>query len=303
MKVDYDKEYIPLNLTYCEKKTNENTAKSISVNSLGILDSSTEAYIQGKASKSDSSSALLADINPEKNYWQNRNKSYNEKLNSDPQNINLWLEFVNFQDEAIPHIFAIETDEGKSKKTNSKLLNERKISLLDSAINKNIRSLDLNLKRLYLGQNIWPESRLKLEWDKLVNNFPNNPDVWFHYLIFHQTYFPMFHTSKVVQFYAKCNERLTQMEQGTFLSHKPPENVGFVLIDVATQLAYVWYQGGYMERSIALFQALIEFNLFRPSYLQKKEIDFSSKLDLFEAFWDSKAPRWVKSSFIIFFKL
>lgn len=286
------KEYIPLHLSYEEEKEVEIKSKTLStMQSLNILDPSTEDYILGRSKTSVQEESPSQEMNPERMYWQNQIKSYNERLAKEPKNVTLWLEFVDIQDRAISHIMEMDNSKGNVKGKSYKLLVERKISVLETAITKNIRSLQLQLKRLQLGENIWDDKKMQLEWDKLAANFPNDLNMWYRYLIFHQTYFSAFHLDRVVRAFAKCSDRLRQMQQGTFLSHKPPENIGHALIDVATQLAYAWYQGGHMERSIALFQALIELNLFCPDQLKHKNIQEKSKLALFEAFWDSKAPR------------
>lgn len=45
-----------------------------------------------------------------------------------------------------------------------------------------------------------------------------------------------------------------------------------------------------MERAIAAYQALIEFNLFSPiDYKNKK---FYDRIDFFKEFWDSEVPRF-----------
>jgi hypothetical protein len=45
-----------------------------------------------------------------------------------------------------------------------------------------------------------------------------------------------------------------------------------------------------VERSVACFQALIEFNLFCPAEYLKYSL--SQKLKKFEVFWDSEMPRF-----------
>ena len=216
-------------------------------------------------------------------------------MTKDPSNITLWLEFVRFQDKAFVYLFPSidEKQEGKKIKKNSLALAERKISILDSAIKKNSRALELQYERLEIGKEVWDDKQLKQEWGKLIFNFPNSIEVWHNYLFFMITHFATFKLSSVVQAFNKCTEKLKQMQSGACLTHCPAEKIGQCLVDVAAQLACVWYQAGYIERSIALFQALIEINVFAPEKIKKSNFSFSDKLALFESFWDSRVPRFV----------
>lgn len=292
-------EYIPLDLTYAEEAKLKLSSQPSDMNPLGIYDSATEYYLQGlDCSAQDEPFQNTQDI--EQEYWHNKSCEYNERLSREPSNIPLWLEFVRFQDDAYFILFQNEDSSGqdykKRSKKNQRALAERKISILDSAIKKNPRSLEVNYERLEIGQDIWDDKKLKQEWDKLIFNFPNNMSVWHHYLVFTQTHITSFNLPWAVKMSSRCTERLRQMQNGTFLTHVPPANLGHYLVDVAVQLARVWRQGGYMERGVALFQALVELNIFAPKHVQSPDITLEAKLALFEPFWDSRAPRLVKLS-------
>nr|XP_045612142.1 nuclear exosome regulator NRDE2-like isoform X3 [Procambarus clarkii] len=286
--------YIPLGLTYAEEAKLKNAGQQSEVNPLGIYDSATEHYLlgigTGKQEESQSSHKI------EYEYWHKKAKLYNERLGKEPSNIPLWLEFVRFQDDAYIYLFqgtdSNNKDSKKKHKRNLKALAERKISILDSAIKKNFRSVELQFQRLEIGKDIWDDKKLKQEWGTLIFNFPNKIKVWHQYLIFMKTHFTSFNLSAVVQTFAKCTERLQQMHSGVFLTHSPPPDLGKCLVDIAVQLAHVWRQGGYMERSIALCQALVELNLYSPKYLCTKDTPVEAKIAVFEAFWDSRAPRF-----------
>ncbi|KAK8724932.1 hypothetical protein OTU49_010986, partial [Cherax quadricarinatus] len=287
--------YIPVELTYAEEARAKNTTQHSEVNPLGIHDSTTQQYLMGlgnvRQEESQQSSQKI-----EYEYWQNHSKKYNERLGKEPGNVPLWLEFVRFQDEAYLYLFqgtdSNNKDSKKKHKRNRKALAERKISILDSAIKKNFRSLELQFERLEIGKDIWDDKKLKQEWGTLIFNFPNKIKVWHQYLIFMKTHFTSFNLSVVVQTFAKCTERLQQMHSGVFLTHSPPPDLGRCLVDIAVQLAQIWRQGGHMERSIALFQALVELNFFSPKHLCTKDTPVEARLALFEAFWDSRAPRF-----------
>ena len=110
-----------------------------------------------------------------------RSKEFNEKLAANPKDEKLWMSFVEFQDEAYVHLFneeKLSKIQDKSSKATNKALIERKISLLDSAIQKNPHSIDLQCERLRIGEHIWENEELSKQWGTLVYNFPNNMEVW-----------------------------------------------------------------------------------------------------------------------------
>ncbi|XP_050685955.1 nuclear exosome regulator NRDE2-like isoform X2 [Eriocheir sinensis] len=288
--------YVPLNLTHAEetkiKGSQVRSFQGSEANPLGIYDSKTEQYITGKGGL-DIEDSVETCQDAEYEMWQSKAKQYNERLGKEPYNVSLWLEFVRFQDDSYKTLYQGENsaDERKHKVT-QKALAERKIAILDSAIKKNIRSLELYFERLEIGKDLWGDKKLKQEWDALVFNFPNKVSVWHQYLANVQTHFTSFGLSSAVRMFGKCSERLQQMRDGVFMTHAPPQDIGKCLVDVATQLAHLWRQGGHMERSVALFQALVELNLFSPNHCSAKDVPLEAKLALLEPFWDSRAPRF-----------
>lgn len=291
-------DYIPLQPTYAEAAKMTKSINSSEINPLGIHDYVTEQYLSGIGSINDEES-VQSSQEIESEYWKKQSKEYNEKLGKQSSNVSLWLEFVRFQDRAYRYLFqesVSDKNDTKKSRKNLKALAERKMSILDTAIKKNIRSLDLQFERLEIGQDIWDDKKLKQEWDTVIFNFPNRMRVWHQYIIFMQTHFTSFHLSSVVKTFARCTERLQQMKHGEFLTHSPPPDLGKCIVDVTVQLAHVWRQGGHIEKSIALFQALLELNLFSPKHAGAANTPLEARLVLFEAFWDSRAPRYAYRS-------
>lgn len=287
--------YMPLSLTYAEE-AKVKSAPASAVNSLGIYDSKTEEYISGTGGLTLEDN-IETHQDAEYEMWQSNAKRYNERLGKEPHNIALWLEFVRFQDNSYKVLYRGDDGnnkdgEGKKHKLTQKALAERKVSILDTAIKKNMRNLELCFERLEIGKDLWDDKKLKQEWDTLVFSFPNKISVWHKYLAYVQTHFTSFSLASAVRTFGKCTEKLQQMRDGVFLTHAAPQDIGRCLVDVSIQVAHVWRQGGYMERSIALFQALVELNLFCPKHSRAKDVTLEAKLALLEPFWDSRAARF-----------
>ncbi|KAK7074930.1 hypothetical protein SK128_027587 [Halocaridina rubra] len=277
--------YISLELSYIEvsdMKSERNSEK--------VSDSVSDTFVNEDDNVDNEKGDSL-----EYKFWQDKSKVYNQRLGKEPGNITLWIEFVRFQDKSFRYLFKTDDDKEnaqKRKKVSLKALAERKISILDSAIKKNPRSLELQYERLVIGQDLWDDKKLKQEWGTLLFNFPNKINVWHQYLAFMETHFTSYNLSNVVNAFSKCTEKLLQIKNGTFITHSPPSDIGMSLVDITLQLAYVWKQAGYVERSVALFQALVELNLFPPSHVVGRSISLEDTLALFEPFWDSRAPRF-----------
>ena len=57
------------------------------------------------------------------------------------------------------------------------------------------------------------------EWKQLTFNHPNNPDVWWHYLLFLQSNLGSFSVSTVVKAHGKCLSTFESIRNGTLKSH------------------------------------------------------------------------------------
>ena len=69
---------------------------------------------------------------------QLKTRDFNRKLQVEKENINLWLDFVDFQDE----VFAEQVEKAENGKNISvKTLNERKIAILERALDENQEKL------------------------------------------------------------------------------------------------------------------------------------------------------------------
>ena len=62
------------------------------------------------------------------------------------------------------------------------------------------------------------------------------------------------------------------------------------IVNNTIKVANLWARAGYRERSIALFQATIELNLFSPKFPGSYSLE--DRLATFEPFWDSGVPRF-----------
>ncbi|XP_022250618.1 protein NRDE2 homolog isoform X2 [Limulus polyphemus] len=293
------KDYVPLSLSVNEQgfsKLNSINSKEYNCfNPLGVYDSSTVLYLQGKGKESEvgSSSSLKP---TEKQWLYQKTEEFNKYLTEHPGDEQKWLDFIDFQDIAAAAMFEnhtlSSTELEKSKRKNQNLMvTEKKLAILESALKSNPCSIRLAVSRLELGQNIWEIEKLLQEWKQLIFHNPNSSYLCQRYITFVQTQLSYFTVSKTVKVYSHCLMTLNKILEGIFVSHTAPEDLEENMLDIFYHFCSFLHQCGQTERAVASFQALVEFNMYTPKSLTLKA-SLSDWIVLFEPFWDSGSPRF-----------
>lgn len=129
--------------------------------------------------------------------------------------------FFLVEDEVIrsPGLYAIEEGEQEKRRKSLKLLLEKKLAVLERAIESNPSSVELKLAKLQLCAEFWEPPALVKEWQKLIFLHPNNAALWQKYLLFCQSQFSTFSVSKIHSLYGKCLSTLSAVKDGSVLSH------------------------------------------------------------------------------------
>ena len=204
--------------------------RNVVTNPLGIYDAATERYLEGKPSVKQTAKQIT-NTDHEQDTTDDfsggrilsRTAEYNKHLQEHPNDIDKWLEFVDFQDEAITDDInqpASNPEGATHKKKPSRLvLLEIKSAILEQAVKKNPACVGLKVRQLGLWGDQWEAGRVDQEWEQLVFAHPNDPRVWWERLAFLQTSVSLFSVSRVTKAYAKCLGTLSAIRDGTFKSH------------------------------------------------------------------------------------
>lgn len=118
-----------------------------------------------------------------------------------------------------PGLYAIGEGEQDRQKRSLRLVLEKKLAVLERAIDSNQSSVELKLAKLALCSEFWEPSALAREWQKLIFLHPNNTALWQKYLLFCQSQFSTFTVSKIHSLYGKCLSTLSAVNDGSILSH------------------------------------------------------------------------------------
>jgi nuclear exosome regulator NRDE2 len=127
-------------------------------------------------------------------------------------------------------------------------------------------------------------------WEGVLKKY-NSPELIVEYLNFRQTSFFTFTYPEMLDVYSQCLAKLRKLAWMA----KPSErrDIERRILYVFQRLSHLAREAGYDELSTALFQALLELNLFRPnSFLPTSEREREEELNKFEEFWDSECPRF-----------
>ncbi|KAM4853765.1 nuclear exosome regulator NRDE2 isoform 2-T2 [Thomomys bottae] len=261
------------------------------LNPLGIYDTSTTQWLQGHGPPEQEAKQPDSQVDRENAVLKAKVEDFNRRVRENPHDIELWLAFVAFQDEAMrsPGLLALEEGEQEGRKRSLKLLLEKKLAVLERAIDSNQSSVDLKLARLKLCAEFWEPSMLVKEWQKLIFLHPNNTALWQKYLVFSQSQFSTFSVSKIHSLYGKCLSTLSAVNDGSILSHPALPGTEEAMFALFLQQCHFLRQAGHTEKAISLFQAMVDFTFFKPDSV--RDLPTKVQVEFFEPFWDSGEPR------------
>lgn len=284
--------YIKLAVCAEEQGSSTQTPESW-VNPLGIYDPGTTLWLEGKGQpevKGDQQSTEAQESNS--TLLSARVEEFNRNLRENPTDIKLWLDFVHFQDELAfgSGSFSSAGDcDAEMRKMSLRAVLEKKLSIMDRAVESNPSDVDLKLEKLRLCKELWEPAVLQKEWKKLVFIHPNSAPLWKKYLLFTQSHFSTFSVSKVNGVFGKCLSTLSAVQDGSMVSHPPLPGTQEDLLDIFLQQCHFLRQAGHTEKAVCLFQALLDFTFFKPDNV--KNLATRQQVDFFEPFWDSGEPR------------
>ncbi|XP_040917321.1 nuclear exosome regulator NRDE2 [Toxotes jaculatrix] len=289
--------FLPLGDDEGENKGGEtgNREQTSSVNPLGVYDSSTALWVQGKGQpgqteqqKQDIQTGQSAML------MTRRTEEFNRQLREQPADTQLWIKFIRYQDELSSTEFGGEeeqqgSDSAERRKSTYRAVLEKKLSIAERAVDTNPSCIALQLERLRICQELWEPSVLAKEWKKLVFLHPNSAPLLREYLLFMQSYFSNFTVSKVNSAYGKCLSTLSSVRDGSMVSHPALPGIEEDMLDIFTQQCHFLRQSGHSEKAISLFQAMIDFTFYKPDSV--RHLSTKQQVEFFEPFWDSGEAR------------
>ena len=155
-----------------------------------------------------------------------KSEEFNRRLNTETKNVQLWLDFVDFQNEFIN---SPSLSDGM-KMTEQQLL-EKKLSILDKALQENPGNVQLLIEKIKLkGHSGANQDAVAEEWKNIAFAHPNNAEVWWECILAVCRRFSSFSMDRMLLLFSKCLSTMGDILDGTIRSHKPTPNMEEYLI-------------------------------------------------------------------------
>ncbi|KAL4070834.1 NRDE-2, necessary for RNA interference-domain-containing protein [Scleroderma citrinum] len=195
-------------------------------------------------------------------------KDLEHKLTLEPSSVNMWLSLVARSLSTIP----------PTSKNASTVRSEIALSILDRALSahpSNRTSRHLRLKYLRAGEQIWYESKLKVEWEEALKL--GGIEIWMEWLEWR------------IRKNAESIDSLVTDASRALQALGNSEGSEIDKLRVVWRVAVAFQEAGFHERAIALFQAQAELTFEVPQSLYG--LPTETQLEALEEFWESEAPR------------
>ena len=214
-------------------------------------------------------------------------------VDREPKNGQAWMDLIMHQDK-------IFTSERKSRPTQAERLSTADIKL--SMYEKALKQVDdvqfrekLLLGMMEEGSKVWETSKLATKWRSILQTDPSHFRLWVRFLDFQQTTFTTFKYEEYRESSIQCLRILQGIEGDGNSGDKITLNFS-IQTYVLLRLTVGMREAGFSEHAFAIWQAVLEFNISRPSLSDLKVSERTSASETiyvknFEEFWESEVPR------------
>ncbi|XP_075221889.1 nuclear exosome regulator NRDE2 isoform X2 [Lycorma delicatula] len=206
----------------------------------------------------ESTTAKDVGVNCEKEITE-KTRHFNEKLENEPDNVKLWLEYVKFQNI----VCKFEQTHSSSKSIIQKLIAEKKLSILEKAISLNPLCEELLNEKFHLAEIVYPPEKLLAEALELVNKDKTNLTLTRAVIRCTQFSLSRCTVPSVINAFVDALERLQQGRM-RHLSNKYNEgtkSISKLMLVLLLECGLFMRQAGLWEQLIALLKQYLEMNV------------------------------------------
>ncbi|ORX54932.1 DUF1740-domain-containing protein [Hesseltinella vesiculosa] len=222
---------------------------------------------------------------------------FNQYLAQNPTDIDSWLAFVDFQDQASSKLNIGGPNRSKTTKAS---LTEVKLSIFEKAFKHNPDDERLWLSYLRCGAEVWGSVEVLTHWDKALATCTSTVSLWAEYINLRQTDFASYNFEDCCRVFEDCLVSLHRLSRPLQLMSHREEDDNHELTRVESVMVYILLrycifvkQSGYKEKAFSMIQAIFEFNFYQPMLFQyQPSITITQMVSEFAKFWDSEVPRF-----------
>jgi hypothetical protein len=305
-KIEKQKERKEVTMWWRPTSTNALVA---SANDSGYLplDPSKESYYFNKEEQKQQQQQVLF-LSPEE-YVLQKTRDFNYALRQTPENLQIWLDFAAFQDEAM-EISNSSSLAGSQKKKRGVLraTAEKQISILERGLQHHPGSDVLFLALLDVASKICDHEEMEKRWQQVLVYSHASVKLWKAFLMQKRNNFAVFKVGEVAAahyqaLYALKNEKMrvksllsssvSEQHQGSTASELRSElaDLDNTLVEIALLAISFHFQAGYSELSVAVVRAVLEFNWFAPEGWPEDALEM-----MFEEFYRSEEAKMLGDS-------
>lgn len=242
----------------------------------GLSEREVHAAKQEDGKKGEAKVLLLS---PEE-YLLQKTREFNAGLRRNPENLQLWLDFSAFQDEALELSSSPSfSGSGPNKKQRGavRATAEKKISILERGLEHHPGSDILLLALLNVASEICDHEELEKRWQRVLVYCPGSVKLWKAYLMKKRENFAIFTVGEVATAHYQAlsalkDEKLRLRDlEGSSENQREVEKLmiqlaelDHSLVEVALLAMSFRLQTGHTELGIAAVRVMLEFNWFAP---------------------------------------
>lgn len=143
---------------------------------------------------------------------------------------------------------------------------------------------------------VWDNGKLTSEWQSALQNNLGSLRLWNKYLEFRQTTFETFRFEDVRSVFVTCLSLLKHSQCAAGVPTGAKQTTFSTRIQILLRMTLLMVESGFVENAVAAWQALMEYEFFRPQNLQGNEHKeggplHQSTISNFEGYWDREVPR------------
>ncbi|KAL2410637.1 hypothetical protein ABEF94_004301, partial [Exophiala dermatitidis] len=192
-----------------------------------------------------------------------------------PQDPEVWLAFIDYQQTYFSHESGL-----RISSTSGRSLIDLKISLYEQALShvKDAKGRQtLMLGMIQEASKIWDAEKQASQWRKFLHK-DSSFELWVLYLNFVQSNQVRFTFESCLDLYRTCLKNFQSYEQGRWRD--------MCCVYLVLRCTLLFWQCGLTEEAIGIWQALLEYNFFRPEKPTSEEL-----IESFQQFWESEVAR------------
>ncbi|OXV08766.1 hypothetical protein Egran_03472 [Elaphomyces granulatus] len=211
-----------------------------------------------------------------------RNIELSKQVEDSPTDIDAWIQLIEHQDVLIGRVTA-----GARQLTSAeeRSLADIKLSLYGKALKNNGShpSKDrLLLGLMEEGSKVWDSVLLSEKWRSTLRSNPGHITLWVKYLNFRQTEFLEFTFERCRAVFLDCMKLNA--------SGRDSRDKATIHTYLFLRMTTFMREAGFVELAVGLWQAVLEFILFRPPEFDRNN-DVDGALSSFMEFWESEVAR------------